>query len=234
MNALEYVAHPYRPTRQVSYASMTVLNRFIVATLALFVTTFSLLAQKGDKGDTDQPLRVPREKIPPAPPLSPDQALKSFSVQPGFRIELVASEPLVETPVAISFDPDGRIWVLEMRGYMPNPDGIGEQKIPGRIVILEDTDNDGRMDKRTVFLDDLVMPRALALVRGGALVAEPPKLWFCRDTDGDGKCDQKVEVASDYGDQKSPEHTANGLVLAIDNWIYSLYHTYRYRFSDGK
>src|SRR5439155_13083125 len=90
------------------------------------------------------------------------------------------------------------------------------------------------MDQRTIFLDGLVMPRALALVRGGALVAEPPHLWFCRDTNGDGKCDEKIEVASDYGTQASPEHTANGLVLARDNWIYSLYHTYRYRFANGK
>jgi len=213
---------------------MIVSNRIIVATLALFLTNLALLAQNGDKGDTNQPLRVPREKIPPAPPLSPDEALNSFKLQPGFRIELAASEPLVDSPIAMCFDADGRIWVIEMRGFMPNPDGIGEQKIPGRVVILEDTDNDGRIDKRTVFLDNLVMPRALALVQGGALVAEPPKLWFCRDTDGDGKCDQKVEVASDYGDQKNPEHNANGLVLALDNWIYSLYHTYRYRFSHGK
>jgi hypothetical protein len=93
---------------------------------------------------------------------------------------------------------------------------------------------DGRMDKRTTFLDGLVMPRALAVVRDGALIAEPPHLWFCRDTNADGKCDDKIEVANDYGSQRAPEHTANGLVLARDNWIYSLYHTYRYRFVDGK
>jgi len=105
---------------------------------------------------------------------------------------LVASEPLVEAPVAMAFDPDGRIWVVEMRGFMPNVDGRGETEIPGRVVILEDSDNDGRIDKRTVFLDGLMMPRAITLIRGGALVAEPPHLWFCRDTDGDGKCDFAV------------------------------------------
>ena len=192
-------------------------------------------AQKGDKkGDEAQTLRVPREKIPPAPPLSPADALKTFKLAPGFRLELVASEPLVVMPVALAFAPDGRLWVVEMRGFMPNVDGRGEQEPLGRVAILEDTDGDGRMDKRTTFLDGLVMPRALLLARGGALVAEPPHLWFCRDTDGDGRCDEKIEVASDYGDQRNPEHTANGLVWNLDNWVYNLYHTYRYRFADGK
>jgi glucose/arabinose dehydrogenase len=212
------------------------IKRFATAILPLLLASIaSVHAQQGDKkGETNQPLRVAREKIPPAPALSPDEALKTFKLQPGFRMELVASEPLVEAPIAMAFDPDGRIWVVELRGYMPNLDGVGEQNIPGRIVILEDTNHDGRMDKRTVFLDNLIMPRALALVRGGALVAEPPRLWFCRDTDGDGKCDQKTEVAADYGDQKNPEHTANGLVLDRDNWIYNLSHPYRYRFSRGE
>src|SRR5947207_871353 len=165
---------------------MTIV-RIIVGIVALLLGA-SVHAQKGDKGEKNQPLRIPPEKIPPAPALSPDQAFKSFRVAPGFRIELVACEPLVEAPISMAFDADGRVWVVEMRGYMPNVDGIGETQIPGRVIILEDTDNNGRMDKRTVFLDNLVMPRAIALAQGGALIAEPPHLWFCRDTDGDGKC----------------------------------------------
>ena len=214
--------------------SRMIVNRVTATFAALILAAASLQAQKGDKGHTNQPQRVAREKIPPAPPLTPEQALKSFKLQPGFRIELVASEPLIEAPIAISFDADGRIWVVEMRGFMPNVDGTGEKDIPGRVVVLEDTDNDGRMDKSTIFLDNLVMPRAVAAVNGGVLVAEPPKLWFCRDTDGDGKCDQKIEVASDYGDPKNPEPTANGLVWNIDNCIYSLYHPFRYRGTNGK
>jgi mono/diheme cytochrome c family protein/glucose/arabinose dehydrogenase len=191
-------------------------------------------AQQGDKKGEVQMARVPKEKIPPAPALSPDQALKTFKLAPGFRIELVASEPMIEMPIIVQFDADGRMWVVEMRSFMPNVDGTGEQVPISRVSILEDTDGDGRMDKRTIFLDGLVMPRALALVRGGALLAEPPHLWFCRDTHGDGRCDEKVEVFSDYGSQAVPEHTANGLLLARDNWIYSLYHTNRYRFANGK
>jgi len=191
-------------------------------------------AQRGDKKGEHQVARVPRGKIPPAPPLSAEAALTTFKLPAGFRIELVASEPLVEMPVALAFDPDGRIWVVEMRGFMPNLDGTGEEEPVGKVVILEDTDGDGRMDKRTVFLDGLVMPRAICLVRDGALVGEPPNLWFCRDVDGDGQCDEKTAVASDFGNRKSPEHDANGLLWAQDNWIYSLYHPNRYRNTTGK
>ena len=85
---------------------------------------------------------------PPSPVLTPSDALKSFRIAPGFRIELVASEPLVQDPVAMCFDANGRLWVCEMRGFMPNLDGKGEKEPVGTIAVLEDTNNDGRMDKR--------------------------------------------------------------------------------------
>ncbi len=213
---------------------MTNLKPWFLVLTAGCLLAAKVQAQNGDKGDTNQPMRVAKEKIPPAPPLSPEQALKTFTVPPGFRIELVAAEPLIEVPIAMTFDPDGRLWVLEMRGFMPNADAVGENAPVGRVTVLEDTDGDGRMDKKTIFLDGLVMPRAIALVRDGLLVAEPPKLWFCRDTNGDGKCDEKTEVASDYGSLANPEHTANGLMWALDNWIYSANFSFRLRNVTGK
>ena len=193
--------------------------------------------QEGDRKDrpgTVQRMLVPRELIPDAPVLSPTEALKSFTLPPGYSIGLAANEPLVQTPVALEFDADGRIWVVEMIGYMPNVEGTGEDAEVGNIVILEDTDGDGVMDKRTVFADGLVMPRAIGLVAGGALVAEPPNLFFLQDTDGDGKADSKEVVDDSYGRQGNPEHTANGLLWAIDNWIYSANHNKRYRYNGGK
>ena len=206
---------------------MVAVSRLLVVVAVSLA--FVAFGQEGDEKGEAQRARVPGELIPPAPWLSPEQALKSFRIADGLQIECIAHEPLVESPVALEFGPDGRMWVVEMRGFMPNVEGKGELEIPGRIVVLEDTNEDGKMDKKTIFLDNLVMPRALALSRDGVLVAEPPHLWFCRDTNGDGKADEKTEVASNYGDQKNPEHNANGLLRNIDNWIYNLYHTYRYR-----
>jgi mono/diheme cytochrome c family protein/glucose/arabinose dehydrogenase len=192
-----------------------------------------LWAQQGDKAGEEQPPPPPTLEIPPAPPLSPEEALETFQLPPGFRIEVVAAEPLVESPVAMEFGPDGRLWVVEMRGFMPNVEGEGEQEPVGRVSVLEDLDGDGLMDRSTVFLDGLIMPRALALVQDGVLVAEPPFLWFCRDTNGDGKADFKIEIADDYGSQANPEHTSNGLLRALDNWIYSANHTTRFRHVNG-
>ncbi len=188
--------------------------------LILLAMTAPLLAQKGDRKGQAMPEVWRDMNVPAAPPLSPEQALKSFAVDPAFELQLVAAEPLVEDPVAITWDEDGRLWAVEMRGYMPNVDGTGEDVRNGRIVTLEDRDGDGRMDRSTVFLDQLQMPRAVAIVNGGVLVAEPPTLWFCRDTNGDGACDEKTKVA-DYAKQGPVEHTDNGLLLALDNRIYN-------------
>ncbi|MSU64223.1 MAG: c-type cytochrome [Pedosphaera sp.] len=213
-----------------------------LALTLIILTAAHSLAQSGDKPGEEQPALALNLVIPPAPPLPPAEALKTFHLQAGFHIELVAAEPLVRMPVAMQFDTRGRIWVVEMCGYMPDADGVGEDQPVGRIVVLEDTNGDGRMDKSTVFIDGLVMPRALCLVRDGILIAEPPHLWFCRDINGDGRSDEKIEVANDYatqndpklGKNSNPELGANGLMLAMDNWIYSPYHGYRYRHRDGR
>ena len=170
--------------------------------------------------------RIP---IPPAPALSPEEALASFQTAPGFRVECVAAEPLVVDPVMFEFDPDGRIWAVEMRGWMRDIEGSGEGDPTGQVVVLEDTDGDSIMDRSTVFLDKLVMPRTVSFVQGGVLIAEPPNLWFCEDSDGDLKCDRKSRVA-DWGLPGNPEHTDNGLMHALDNWMYNAKSTLRHRF----
>src|SRR4051812_29334119 len=183
----------------------------LLAVLLALVTGPLAHAQIGDRldkaGEVQKPI-VPAERIPPAPPLSAAEALASFTVAPGFKLELVASEPLVQDPVAIAFAPDGALWVVEMRDYMPDLDGTTENEANGRVVVLRDRDGDGRYDSATVFVDHLVLPRAILLVGDGALIGAPPELAFWRDTDGDGKADTKVLVASDYGvrvDPKRPE-----------------------------
>lgn len=208
----------------------------------MLLTSAGVFAQGGGKAGAVPPSLVPDDLIPEAPALSPEEQLETFQVAPGFRVELVASEPLVGDPIFAQFGPDGRLWVVEMRGYMPDIEGNHEDEPVGRIVTLSDSDGDGRFDKSTVFLDALIMPRYVLPVGDGALVGEPPKLWYCPDKDGDGKADRKIEVAGDAGAQTipgrpelaNPEHGANSPLWAMDNWIYFAEYAARFRWrGDG-
>ncbi|MDB5297529.1 MAG: dehydrogenase, partial [Phycisphaerales bacterium] len=172
-------------------------------------------------GPIPKEMDVESVAVPPAPPLKPEDAIKTIKVAPGYRIELVAAEPLVQDPISIHFDGDGRLWVCEMRGYMPDVDATNEEKPIGRVSILEDTDGDGKMDKQTIFADGLVLPRVATPYRDGAFVASPPNLWFMRDANGDGKADERQLLATDYTNHSNPEHQPNGMLPALDNWVYN-------------
>jgi mono/diheme cytochrome c family protein len=157
-----------------------------------------------------------------SPVLSPEASMKTIVMPPGYRLELVASEPMIEEPVVIDWDPDGRLWVVEMPGYMEDMSATTEMQPTGRVSVLEDTDNDGKMDKKTVFLDKLVLPRALKVLDRGVLVGEPPTLWLARDTDGDLKADTKEPVTDKYGTlMANVEHNANSLLWGMDNWMHT-------------
>jgi mono/diheme cytochrome c family protein/glucose/arabinose dehydrogenase len=157
-----------------------------------------------------------------SPVLSPEDEMKTFFLPPGYHVELVASEPMVEDPILIDWDSRGRMWVIELLGYMPDLKATDERKPSGRVSVLEDTNGDGTMDKKTIFLDGLVLPRALKLLERGVLVAEPPHLWFARDTTGDLKADTKELVCDCYGfEMGNVEHNANSLLWAMDNRIYT-------------
>ncbi len=154
---------------------------------------------------------------------------------PGYRVQLVAKEPLVIDPIAIDFDADGRMWVLEMPGFMSEANGANSREPINNVVVLEDLNNDGVMDKRTVFADKLVLPRALKVLDAGVLVGEPPNLWLMKDTNGDLKADTKDLVSDTYGRAAaSIEHNANSLFWGIDNIIYTSEHDWHLRFRNGK
>ncbi|MBL9199417.1 MAG: c-type cytochrome [Opitutaceae bacterium] len=165
---------------------------------------------------------------PPAPVLSPAESLATIRVPDGFRVELAASEPMIEEPVALSFDEDGRAYVVEMRAFMRDIAGSRERDPIGRISQLEDTDGDGRFDRATVFLDGLILPRAVAAVAGGILHVSDYQLHYARDTDGDGRADLNEVIDPNYG-RGSVEHAPSGLFPAMDNWIYNGASTVRYR-----
>ncbi len=160
-----------------------------------------------------------------SPALSPEEALQTFYLPPGYDIELVASEPLVVDPVAIDFDANGRLWVVEMRSYMPTVDGEGEKNPIGKIAVLEDTTGDGRMDTRTTYMDSLVLPRTVKVLDHGVLVGAPPNLWMTRDTTGDLRSDTRKIVRDDFGDPSvNPESNPNSLMWGIDNWIHTTHY----------
>lgn len=158
-------------------------------------------------------------------------SLEGYQIEEGFELEVVASEPFLEAPVSIDFDNQGRIWTVEMRGYMQTLTGESEDMPNGVISIMEDMDGDGVVDHSRVFLEGLVLPRAIAHVYGGLLYAEPPNLWFVEiENDKPG---QKVLVDSLYAADGNVEHQPNGLMMNIDNWIYNARSHFRYQRKDG-
>jgi len=162
--------------------------------------------------------------------VSPD--LSHFALVDSFALEVVAAEPMIHDPVAMAWDEDGRLWVVEMRGYMPNIEGQGEERATGRIVILEDRDADGQMDHSHTFLDSLVLPRAIAITRGGILYASPPELWWVENRGG--KPGRRELVDPEYAVGGNVEHQPNGLLRGLDNWYYSAKASHRYRYRGGR
>jgi putative membrane-bound dehydrogenase-like protein len=155
------------------------------------------------------------EEIPP--PLAPEAALKALQTKPELTIELVAAEPLVESPVAIDWDSSGRLWVVEMFDY---PMGVdGNWKPGGRVKVLEDKDGDRRYDRATIFLDGLPFPTGLLVTTNGVYICAAPDILFAQDTDGDLKADR---VRTNYTGFATHNYQArvNGLMWGLDGWIY--------------
>jgi len=119
--------------------------------------------------------------------LSPSDSLEQIELEAGYRVELLASEPLVIDPVEVAFDSSGRMWVVEMRDY---PYRVAEQP-QGTIRILSDRDGDGRFDHAHLFADNLEMPTGLAFWKDGVVVTLAGKLLFLRDTNGDLTADER-------------------------------------------
>lgn len=164
--------------------------------------------------------------------LSPAEAIANFNIENGFEVQTVAAEPTVEDPVALQFDADGNMWVVEMRGYMHDKEGAGENLPLGRIKVLEDRNDDGLYETAHIFLDSLVMPRAATPVTGGILVIEPPKLYFVENKNG--KAGAKLLIDSAFAEGGNAEHQPNSLFQAMDNWIYAANSNKRLRFINGK
>src|SRR5437667_5631135 len=155
---------------------------------------------------------VDPKDLPRVAPTEPNRALSTFQVKPGFRLELVAAEPLVVDPIAMSFDEDGRLFVVEMRDYSERRD----ERL-GRIRLLEDTDGDGRFDKSTVYVDNLPWPTAVFCYDGGIFVGATPDILYCKDTNGDGVADVKEVVFTGFASDYAPYQTNRLNVQAMLN-----------------
>lgn len=173
-----------------------------------------------------------RKAFSESPVLSARESIQKMQIEKGFRVHIVATEPLLNSPVAISFDDKGRIWVVEMENYMPDSVGTGEDLPVGKIVILTDRNGDGKMDERKIFLDSLVLPRAICFIENGILVAESPNLWFYEIKND--KPVNKTLVDAAYAEGGNVEHQPNGLFRALDNWIYNAKSSKRYRKQGSK
>jgi putative membrane-bound dehydrogenase-like protein len=160
-------------------------------------------------GEEDYAAELPR--VPPTPPSA---TLHNFQVADGFQIQLIASEPLVTSPVAMEWDADGSLFVCEMRGYSEDRDeGIS------RISHLVDTDQDGVYDTSTIFADGLLWPTGLFPWNGGLFVGDAPNLYYLRDTDGDGKADNRETILTGFG-TSNVQGLMNSFRWGLDNRIH--------------
>ena len=150
-------------------------------------------------------------------PRTPERSLGSIEVQPGFKVELVAAEPLVMDPVAIDWGPDGKLWVVEMADY---PLGMDDRGKPGgRVRYLEDTDGDGKYDSSTLFLDNIPYPTGVMAWRDGVIVSAAPSIFFAADRDQDGRAEIVEDLYRGFA-EGNQQHRVNGFERGLDNWIY--------------
>jgi putative heme-binding domain-containing protein len=171
-----------------------------------------------------QGLAIPRRHDrAPGPALTPEQAVAKMTVPEGFTVEIVASEPQIMNPVAMCIDEKGRFWVTESFEYPRREPGPGKD----RIKVLEDTDQDGKVDKVTVFAEGLNIPSGINVGHGGVWVANAPDLLFMQDTDGDLKADKTEVLLTGWGRDDTHE-LPNSLTWGPDGWLYGLNGVFNY------
>ena len=189
----------YRSTYLVIFQSLVVFGLFQI----------SIIAQESAKSKQSF-----ADELPRIPPKEPREALATIQVKEGYEMELAAVEPLVRGPVAMSFDENGRMFVVEMCDYSEE-----DKDFLGNVRLLEDTDNDGRYEKSTLFAHHLSWPTGVICYDGGVFVAAAPDIWYCKDTDGDGQADIQKQVFTGFGRQ-NVQGLLNSFCWGLDNRIY--------------
>ena len=175
------------------------------------------LAEQQCRAQDNEPDSVDRDytsELPRIPPVEAKDAMSTFTIADGFRIEQVAAEPTVVDPIAMAFDEYGRLFVVEMRGYSED----GDQNL-GRIRLLEDNDGDGRYETSYIYAAGLSWPTALTCYDGGLLVGAAPDIWYFKDTDGDHQADVKKIVFTGFG-RGNVQGLINTFKWGLDNRIH--------------
>ena len=203
--------------------------------------------QPGQPGRGGGGAAASRPTLPPAPTSPRDRRSRgsirphsrnSSCSRPATRSSPSSTDPLIEDPVGVTFDGNGRMYVLEMRSYMQDADGSNSRAPISRISRHEDTDGDGNYDKHTVFVDKMVMPRIAFPLGDGVILAletDNRDMYKYTDTNGDGVSDKKELFYPGVGRVTNMEWQPGGLTWAMDNWLYMTYNPFRLRIApDGK
>lgn len=177
-------------------------SRYLILGLLLIVLTVTIAALQPDP-------RTVRLK----------KALDSFQIEPGMRIDLIAAEPLVIDPVALAFDENRQMYVVEDRGY-PDPVEGGSTTTLGRVALLKDTNGDGVYDKRTEFATGLTYPNGLMPWKGGVFVTCSPNIYYLKDTDNDGIADIRKVVLTGFFATQTAQIRMSHPTMGLDGWVY--------------
>ena len=203
------------------------MNRFFFLTGCVALTS-SVFAVNPDSFNLDEKGWDPDTTFPIP---TPEEAAERIEVPKGYHLEVVASEPMVEEPASMAFGPDGELYVCEWRTYMQDEYATDQLAPVSRVVKLVDTDGDGKMDQRTVFIDNVLLPRTVLPLGDRVLVnlTNSNTIYAYFDEDQDGVADRR-EVAYEGDENKGNiEHQSSGLVFNLDNQIYTNYARMGYR-----
>jgi mono/diheme cytochrome c family protein len=171
---------------------------------------------------------------PPVVPQTPEEQAKQFWLPAGYRMTAVLSDPLIEDPAQITFDGNGRMYVVELRGYFQRPDGVDLVPPIGRISRHEDRNGDGVFEHHTVFVDHLVFPRFATPFGADAVLTmetNADEVWKHTDVNGDGVADRKEIFTTGFGRASTMESQPSSLFWAMDNWLYSTVNAFRLRWT---
>jgi hypothetical protein len=172
------------------------------------------------------------EPKPPVVPLPVDKQMEKFLLPAGYKLEPVLTEPKIQQPAAITFDGNGRMYVLELRSYMLTADSKGTLEPVSGISRWEDMDNDGVYEKGKMFVDSLVFPRFVLPVGPNSILtmeSNADNVYKYTDTDNDGEADKKEFFTNNFGRPGNVEHQQAFLYWGMDNWLYSTVNPFRVR-----